>query len=86
VIPLAQSSHIVPVMVGDPVRLQGRFSDRLLERTLPSTSSRSTTRPCRSGTERLRLTPSPLHSEAEVERLVRALVDVWAATEVRRAA
>jgi 5-aminolevulinate synthase len=29
------------------------------------------------GTERLRLTPTPLHSDADIERLVRALSEIW---------
>ncbi|MFT6773083.1 MAG: 5-aminolevulinate synthase [Paracoccaceae bacterium] len=81
---LPNPSHIVPVMVGDPVKCK-MLSDILLDDygiyvqpinypTVPK------------GAERLRFTPSPLHTDADVEALVRALHALWSRCALSRAA
>ena len=69
------SSHIVPIRIGDPVKSK-MASDALLDRhgiyvqpiNYPTVSR---------GHEGLRITPSPLHSDQDMEHLVKSLVSVW---------
>jgi len=77
------STHIVPLLVGDPVKAK-KISDILLAEygvyvqpinypTVPR------------GTERLRFTPGPAHSEAMMVALTEALVEIWSRMDLERA-
>ena len=80
---LHNPSHIVPVMVKDPVKCR-MLSDILLRDhgiyvqpiNYPTVAR---------GTERLRITPSPLHSDADIDRLVDALGALWRQCALARA-
>ncbi len=79
---LDNPSHIIPVMVGDPHKCK-RISDWLMDNhgiyvqpinypTVPK------------GTERLRITPSPVHDDGDIDRLIDALTDIWSQCELAR--
>jgi len=81
---LDNDSHIIPVMVRNAVRCK-EISDRLMDEygiyiqpinypTVPR------------GTERLRITPSPLHSDADIDHLLFALNEIWTKLGVGRSA
>ena len=79
---LPNASHIIPVIVGDPVKCKF-VSDTLLDEfgiyiqpinypTVPK------------GTERLRITPSPVHSSEDIEHLAAALGTLWQRCQIAR--
>ena len=79
---LHNPSHIVPVMIKDPVKCK-MISDILMENygiyvqpinypTVPK------------GTERLRITPSPVHSFSDIDSLVNAMNELWSRCALSR--
>jgi 5-aminolevulinate synthase len=77
---LENPSHIVPLMVGDAAKCK-RASELLIERHAIYIQPINYPTVAR-GTERLRITPTPRHTEAQVATLVEALVDVWKALDL----
>ena len=78
---MVSNTHIVPLMVGDPVKAK-KISDILLAEygvyvqpinypTVPR------------GTERLRFTPGPQHTEAMMRNLTSALIEIWGRMDIR---
>ncbi len=81
---MPSTTHIVPLLVGDPVRTK-RISDILLaEYGMYVQPINYPTVP--RGTERLRFTPGPAHDEKMMRDLAGALVEIWDRLELRLAA
>jgi 5-aminolevulinate synthase len=80
---LPTESHLIPVILGDPVRC--REAARLLLDEHGVYVQPIDYPTVARGTERFRITTSPLHTDADEEALVRGLADVWERLELPRA-
>jgi 5-aminolevulinate synthase len=72
---MPSESHILPVLVGNPERCKAICDELLLRFGIYVQPINHPTVP--RGTERLRLTPTPLHSNEHIDRLVATLTEIW---------
>jgi len=77
-------SHIVPLLVGNPVSCKEVTDYLLQEHAIYVQPINYPTVP--RGTERLRLTPTPFHDDDKMRALVSALDDAWSRLNIKRAA
>ena len=80
---MASESHIVPVMIGDPVLCRAASDMLLREHNIYVQPINYPTVP--RGTERLRVTPTPLHSDEDIEALLVGLLDIWEQLPLQKA-